>query len=296
MSTHSQPHALEHALDHESQHADTVLAMPSPTHWPIVLAVGLTLLFAGLVTNFMITLLGVFLTVIGVIGWFRQVLPLEAHELLPVTEVERATERESRRVTRVQFPSTGRGLMPVETYPISSGIIGGFAGGTVMIVLAEIYGVLRHHSIWYVVNLLGGAGVAGWTTPTEHQLASFHLGAFLIAVIIHTSSAFLVGLLYGALLPIMPRRPILLGGLIAPVLWTGLLHSILGLLNPFFDDHINWYWFALSQVGYGVVAGYVVKKKGHLKSLRGVPLSVRLGFERPAPPIQNGGHDGGPRQ
>jgi hypothetical protein len=282
MSTHSQPHAL----DHESQHSDVVLAMPAPTHWPLVLAVGLTLVCAGLVTNFMITLLGVFLTVVGIIGWFRQVLPLEAHELLPVTEVERATERESRRVTRLLLPTGGRGVLPVQTYPITSGIIGGFAGGTAMIVLAELYGVLRFHSIWYVVNLLGGAGVAGWTAPTDQQLATFHLSAFLIAVMIHTASAFLVGLLYGALLPIMPRHPIILGGVIAPALWTGLLHSVLPLLNPFFDEHINWFWFALTQVGYGVVAGWVVVKKGHIQSLRGVPLAVRLGVEMSPPPDQ----------
>jgi hypothetical protein len=82
----------------------------------------------------------------------------------------------------------------------------------------------------------------------------------------------------------MPRRPIVLGGLIAPALWTGLLHSTLGLLNPFFDDHINWYWFALSQVGFGLVAGWVVAREGRLKSLQGVPLSVRLGVERPETP------------
>jgi hypothetical protein len=74
-----------------------------------------------------------------------------------------------------------------------------------------------------------------------------------------------------------------LGGLIAPALWTGLLHSILGLLNPYFDDHINWYWFAVSQVGFGLVAGWVVAREGRIKSLEGVPLSMRLGVERPAP-------------
>jgi hypothetical protein len=105
------------------------------------------------------------------------------------------------------------------------------------------------------------------------------LAAFLIAIVIHTASSFLVGLLYGALLPIMPRHPIVLGGLIAPALWTGLLHSTLGLLNPYFDDHINWYWFALSQVGFGIVAGWVVARQGHLKSLAGAPLGVRLGVE-----------------
>jgi hypothetical protein len=278
MSTDAQHgHSAE---DHGSGHA---IHMPAPTHWPLVLAVGLTLIFAGLVTNMMISELGVVMALAGAVGWFRQVLPLEAHEMLPVSAEEIAIDREGRRVTRVEQPAAGRGMMPVQTYPISSGIKGGFAGGTVMIVLAEIYGVVRFHSIWYVVNLLGGAGVTGWNTPSDRDLASFHLAAFLIAIVIHTASSFLVGLLYGALLPILPRHPSVLGGVIAPALWTGLLHSTLGLLNPFFDDRINWYWFALSQVGYGLVAGWVVAKQGHIKRLEGVPLSVRLGVERPAP-------------
>ncbi len=281
MSTDAQPeYASTHGDGRQAEHA---IHLPAPTQWPLMLAVGLTLLFAGLVTNAIISALGVVLAIVGAVGWFRQVLPHEVHELLPVTDEEIAIEREGRHVTRVQHVHavSGRGMMPVSTYPISSGIKGGFAGGTVMIVLAEIYGVVRFHSIWYVVNLLGGAGVAGWTNPTEHELAQFHLAAFLIAIVIHTASSFLVGLLYGALLPIMPKHPIVLGGLIAPALWTGLLHSTLGLLNPYFDDHINWYWFALSQVGFGLVAGWVVAHQGHLKSLQGVPLSVRMGVERP---------------
>ena len=65
----------------------------------------------------------------------------------------------------------------------------------------------------------------------EEQLYSFHAGSFAIAVVLHGLVSTLVGLLYGAMLPMLPRRPILLGGLIAPMLWTGLLYSILGLLN-----------------------------------------------------------------
>jgi hypothetical protein len=288
MSTDAQHGQVAH--DGRHYHAENAVHMPAPTQWPLILAVGLTLILAGLVTNFMISLLGVVMGVAGAVGWFRQVLPQEAHELLPVADEEIEIEREGRRVSRVEHvhPVPGRSMTPITTHPISSGIKGGFAGGTVMIVLAEIYGVVRFHSIWYVVNLLGGAGVAGWNSPSEHDLATFHLAAFLIAVVIHTASSFLVGLLYGALLPILPRHPIVLGGLIAPALWTGLLHSILGLLNPFFDNHINWYWFAVSQVGYGVVAGWVVAREGRLKNLRDAPLSVRMGVERPEPPRQDG--------
>jgi hypothetical protein len=275
MSTDAQ---YEHSAG-EGHGTHDLVHLPAPTHWPLIMAVGLTLMFAGLVTNMMISALGVVMTVAGAVGWFRQVLPHEVIELLPVSAEEIAIEREGRLVRRVEHVLVGRSVMPIATYPVISGIKGGFAGGTVMIVLAEIYGIVRFHSIWYVVNLLGGAGVLSWNHPSEHDLATFHLVPFLIAIVIHTASSFLVGLLYGALLPIMPRHPIVLGGLIAPALWTGLLHSTLGLLNPYFDDHINWYWFALSQVGYGIVAGWVVARQGHLKSLAGAPLGVRLGVE-----------------
>ena len=48
----------------------------------------------------------------------------------------------------------------------------------------------------------------------------------------------LVGLLYGAMLPMLPRRPVLLGGILAPVLWTGILHSFMGIINPALDARI----------------------------------------------------------
>jgi len=269
-------------MAHSQQHAhgdDGHVVLPAPTAWPLVLAVGLALGFTGLVTSFSITGIGIVLAVVSIVGWARQVLPDEQHEAVAVIPHELAVETAGRRVNRITVDATHRATLPLEAYPISSGIKGGFAGGTVMILLAELYSVLKHHSIWYVVNLLGGAGVAEWINPTPSALSTFNPVALVIAIVIHTSTAFLVGLLYGALLPIMPRRPILLGGLIAPALWTGLLHSILGLINPFFDSHINWWWFALSQVGYGLVAGWVVTTQGRIKRMQGAPLHVRLGLE-----------------
>ena len=269
---------------HQQVHADADhVVLPSPTAWPFVLAVGLTLGFTGLVTSFSITGIGIVLAVAGIIGWARQVLPDEQHEVVAIAPYDLAVKTAGRRVTRIEVDATHRAMLPLETYTIGSGIKGGFAGGTVMIVLAELYSVLHYHNIWYVVNLLGGAGVAGWTNPTPAELSSFRISSLLIAIVIHTATSFLVGLLYGALLPIMPRHPILLGGLIAPALWTGLLHSILGLVNPFFDSRINWWWFALSQVGYGLVAGWVVTTQGRIKRMRGAPLPIRLGLEMQEP-------------
>jgi hypothetical protein len=255
------------------------ILLPAQTAWPLVLALGLALSFAGLVTSYNMTLLGAILVVMAIIGWARAVFPVEQHEEVVIVPHTMDLEIDRRRVARIRIDESHRSLFPMQTYTVKSGILGGFAGGTAMIVLAELYGLVIHHSLWYPINLLGGAGVAGWVNPTEAELNSFKLGAVIIAIIIHTCTSFLVGLLYGALLPILPKHPVILGGLIGPALWTGLLHSTLALINPYFDSHVNWWWFAVSQVGFGLVAGLVVVKYGHVKSMRGAPLPVRLGLE-----------------
>jgi hypothetical protein len=265
--------------DQQTQVAAGTVMLPAPTAWPMILALGIALGFGGLVTSYNVTVLGIVLAVAGIIGWARQVLPVERHEEVVVVPHKMDLEIERRHVARIHIDESHRSLFPRQTYTVRSGILGGFAGGTAMIVLAELYGIVIHHNLWYPINLLGGAGVAGWTNPTDAELNSFRLSAVIIAIIIHTCTSFLVGLLYGALLPILPRHPIILGGLIGPALWTGLLHSSLGLINPYFDSHINWWWFAVSQVGFGLVAGITVVKFGHVKSMRGAPLRVRLGLE-----------------
>ena len=109
----------------------------------------------------------------------------------------------------------------------------------------------------------------------------FHAGSFAIAVVLHGLVSTLVGLLYGAMLPMLPRRPILLGGLIAPVLWTGLLYSILGLLNPLLQAHIDWFWFIASQVAFGLVAGFVVVRQLRVTTRENLSFVLRAGIEAP---------------
>ncbi len=155
-----------------------------------------------------------------------------------------------------------------------SGLKGGIAGGLVMIFPALLYGYLTQHSIWYAVNLLGGAGVAHWTNPTTADIAAFHWNGLIIATVIHTATTLLIGLLYGAMLPMWPSRPILLGGLIAPLLWTGLLHSILGIVNPAFNARIAWGWFALSEILFGIVAGLVVAGEGRIRTHQAFPFRI----------------------
>lgn len=261
-------------------HTETI-HLPAPTAWPVVLAFGATLIFAGLVTNAAISILGAILALAGVVGWFRQVLPHEVHEdipaiVQPITIVSRRTE-----VERIVVPEEDRAHLPVETYPILSGIKGGLAGGVAMIPPALLYGLIAQHSIWYPVNLLGGAGVAHWRNPSVADIAAFHWQGLLVATGIHFVTCVLVGLLYGAMLPMLPRRPVLLGGVIAPVLWTGLLHSTMGIVNPVLDEHIAWGWFLISQVAFGIVAGLVVARDEKIRTAQSLPFVMRMGIETP---------------
>jgi hypothetical protein len=264
--------------DPSSRHGEAI-HLPAPTAWPIVLAFGITLVFAGLVTSGIVSILGGVLALFGCVGWFRQVLPHEAHEYVPVEAQEVAIVSTRTHVTRIEVSEEHRAHLPVETYPVLSGIKGGIAGGVAMILPAMLYGILSGHGIWYPVNLLGGAGVGHWTNPTMAEMEGFHPSAVLIATIIHVATSVLVGLLYGAMLPMLPRRPILLGGIVAPLLWTGLLHSSLGVVNPVLDSHINWGWFVVSQVAFGIVAGLVVVRQGKIQTGQSMPFVLRMGIE-----------------
>lgn len=150
-----------------------------------------------------------------------------------------------------------------------------------MALLAMLYGVLFFRSIWYPINLIAGSLYDAPSVPPTDALIHFRIGWFLFAVAIHITMCFLVGLFYGAMLPMLPNRPILLGGVIAPLLWTGLLYNILGFVNPLLDERIHWIWFTASQVAFGVVAGLVVLRQNKVWTSENLPLAMRAGIEAP---------------
>ena len=258
------------------------IEVPAPTAWPIVLAFGLTLVFAGMVTAASVSILGGVLAVAGAVGWFREVLPVESHEWVTVAadEVAIATSREA--VERIGAgPTPPRAWLPVESYPIAAGIKGGLAGGAVMALLAAVYGILSGNGIWYPMNLLVGGLFPPMATETSAQIGTFNLTRFLVAVPIHLMISLLVGLLYGAMLPMLPRNPILLGGLVTPLLWSGLIYGGLAFINPVMNQHIDWVWFVASQIGFGIVAGVVVKVQERIPTKQRAPLMFRMGIEAP---------------
>ena len=275
----------------QSPRAPREIEVPAPTAWPIVLAFGFTLLFAGLLTSASVSVLGAVLALAGSVGWFREVLPHEHEEVVPVVPEAVSIATERRVVERLPVAADQlRAWLPVHTYPISAGVKGGLAGGVAMAALACLYGLLRTGSIWYPINLLAAVVYAPSEVPSISQFNSFHAGIFFIAVLLHLVTSILVGLLYGAMLPMFARHPVLLGGLIAPVLWSGLLYSIMGILNPVLGSHIDWVWFMASQFAFGIVAGLVVIRQSRVRTRENLPFAMRAGIEAPGimPPRGSG--------
>jgi hypothetical protein len=159
-----------------------------------------------------------------------------------------------------------------------------------MAVLACAYGVIKAGSIWYPINLLAAVAYAQSLKLGTAELNSFHADSFAIAVVLHALVSTLVGLLYGAMLPMFARRPIVLGGMIAPALWSGLLYTMLGLLNPMLASRIDWTWFIASQIAFGVVAGLVVIRHSRMPTRENLSFALRAGIEAPGiiPPQESG--------
>src|SRR5450432_3675839 len=272
---------------HDSQSAagndsHAVVRLPAPTAWPITLALGVTLLMAGLVTSISVTMLGAILAVVSCIGWFLDVFPHEKHIEIAVVDDPALITTNRPAVERLEIaPELPRALLPLETYPVSAGIKGGLAGSVAMAVMACLYGIIRQGSIWYPINLL--SATIYWQSKNlgPDSLKAFHLDGFLIACFLHLLTSALVGLLFGAMLPMIPRRPILLGGIVAPILWSGLLRSVLDLINPLLSQRIDWYWFIASQFAFGIVAGLVVIRQHRIPGKQFIPFALRAGIEVP---------------
>jgi hypothetical protein len=240
----------------DSEHT---IRVPASTSAPLFAALGVTLLAASLVTHVLVGAVGLVLFVAGGVGWFRAVLPHERHETVALAPPPRPVVPSERVVRHVPL-APHRARLPVETYPITAGIRGGIAGGVAMAACAILHGVLTHRSVWYTINLLAAGASPSLAAASPETLAAFSLQGFVLALVIHGIVSVLVGLLYGALLPTIPWHPLVSGGLVAPLAWTGLLAASLHVVNPALNARIDWGWFVASQIAFGVVAGLVVSR------------------------------------
>lgn len=259
-----------------------VIASPAPTGMPLLAAAGIALALTGLVTSLIVTLIGVILAGVGFTGWFREVLPREHREEVPIETPVEEVLPERVAVTHLQVGEQGhRARLPLQVHTYSAGIKGGIAGGFVMAAIAIVHGIVLHGSPWYTINLLAAAGMASLATASAATLAAFSLKAFLVALMIHAVASLLIGLLYGVLLPMLPEYPILLAGIVAPLLWSGLLWSAMNVIDPLFNQRVEWRWFVLGQIAFGITAGIVVGRTEKIRTLQHLPFALRSGIEAP---------------
>jgi hypothetical protein len=262
---------------------DTV-EVPASTPWPFVTAFGLALIFAGLVTSLAVSVVGAVVLLAGAVGWFRVVMPVQQEESVKVVRTLSATVTSStRRVDHLEPGARGhRVRIPAEVHPYSAGLIGGAVGGVGMAIIACLYGLLAHGSIWYPVNLLAAAALPSLTDAGPEVLNTFQLSGFIVALLTHIIFSLLVGLMFAAILPMMPSRfTAFWGSFLGPVLWTALIASSLQLINPALNSKIAWGWFIASQIAYGLITGYIVAHSKWVETQQDWPLAVRAGLEAP---------------
>jgi hypothetical protein len=249
--------------------------IPLPTSGPLWAGFGVTLVFAGLVTHWTVSVVGLASAAAGFVVWALACFPEESLEELPKGSeaVDPAPKLERR-------ASAERVVLPAEMHPYRSGVRGGLIGGVAMAAVSVAWGVLREGSMWLPINLLAGVFLPSVNAEDAQALKAFQPGVFAVACGIHLVASVFIGLLYTVTLPMMPRRPLLMGGLLGPILWTGILYATIGIVNPALERFVSWPWFFVSQVAFGLVCGVVVSRSRRIRTMAGWSVADRLGLER----------------
>jgi hypothetical protein len=256
--------------------------LPAPSVWPMITAFGLTLLFAGLVTHAAVSIVGLVLAVRAAAGWWTDVLPLERHHEITISARD-AWPHIPASPRQVEYLTAGeeshRVRIPAEIHPYSSGLKGGAVGAIAMAIVAVAYGLIRHRSLWYVVNLLAAGVVPSLAAADVDQLRAFSSVGLAVGIVMHAVISGLVGLLYAVLLPMFPRRAGVWSGLVTPVLWSGLIKASLDVVNPTLNTHIDWTWFVASQIAFGLACGFVVAHTASIETMQTWSWENRAGLE-----------------
>ncbi len=91
--------------------------LPAPTAWPFMMALGVTLIGAALVTSAWLGYLGAFLTIVSIVGWCKEVLPHEKHEHVPVVEEIISFVPGYEKVRHIEVDETHRAQLPLDSNP-----------------------------------------------------------------------------------------------------------------------------------------------------------------------------------
>jgi hypothetical protein len=145
-------------------------------------------------------------------------------------------------------------------HPVVAGVAGGLVGGAVMALPAVLWAAASGHGFWYPVNVLAGMVLPGPNQVPVTELGRFHADWLFAASAVHAVLPIGFGVLFALLAPRLPHipGPVAWGGLVLPLLWTGISYGLMGVVNPVLQLRVHWAWFIASQFVFGVVAAVVV--------------------------------------
>jgi hypothetical protein len=146
--------------------------------------------------------------------------------------------------------------------PVKAGLLGGAVGGLVMPLPAFAWGVLTGNGPWYPVNLLAAMILPGIDRLSQGEQREFNVAWLAVGFVIHAALSLGFGVVYGVLLPRLPDVPgaFAWGGMVLPLLWTGISYGLMGVVNPILQERVDWPWFIISQFVFGAVAAIVVDR------------------------------------
>jgi len=262
------------------------ILIPAPTTWPFIVALGISLMLAGLVTHAAVSVVGALILLRGSIGWWFDVLPVQKEEMIPMSPASQV----SRSSLAVDHLATGhRAQIPVEVHPYWTGLLGGLAGAGAMAVVAMLFGLISQGSVWYPINLMAAGVIRTLAEAPLEQLRSFSGEGLIAGTFIHGMISILVGLLYAVSLPMFPRGATWRSGMVTPLLWSGLVASTLGMINPTLNQRIDWTWFVGSQIAFGLAASQVIARTTKIATMQGLPLAQRLELDAQNGPEEKSG-------
>jgi len=262
------------------------ILVPAPTVWPFMLALGIALIFTGLVTHPVVSIVGAIVLLSSSIGWWFDVLPEQKEEVVPLSPAAQVVKSS---LTVDHLAAGHRVQIPVEVHPYWAGLWGGLAGALAMAVVAMFFGLISKGSIWYPINLLSAGIISTLAAAPVEELRRFSMEGLIAGTFIHGTISLFVGVLYAVSLPMFPRGATWRSGLVTPLLWSGLVASTLGYINPTLNQRIDWIWFVGSQVAFGLAASQVVARTTKIATMQNWPLVERAGIEGQSGPEERPG-------
>ncbi|MFV0443467.1 MAG: hypothetical protein ACK5Q5_07840 [Planctomycetaceae bacterium] len=246
------------------------VSLPAPTAWPLAVGVSISVMSAGVFMNPVFGLIGLILLLVSVGGWIAQLAPGKGHisvPLAPASQRPATVPRSTRTISqsRTGLPSH-RDRFPEEIHPYSAAAKGGLIAGAAMALLAVGHGLVMGRGLFFNMNLLSAIILRRFNDGNIEMLQQFDLTAAIVALGIHFAASASIGLIYGLILPMFPVSPFYWAGLIAPLLWSGMMYGLMGVINPVMNQHIDWPWFVVCQFAFGLVLGWYIGQSEKIKS------------------------------